>query len=63
MSSITFRLESCLVKTEDIEKCVKDKYGGVHTVRKAVTVKMADLRWFMRDLKQFLKFCELLSGA
>ena len=32
-------------------------------VRKAVTVRMADIRWFMKDLFQFLKFCELLKSA
>lgn len=26
-----------------------------------MTVRMLDLRWFMRDLKQFLRFCEALS--
>ena len=33
----------------------------MQTVKKAVTVRMADIRWFMREQKQFLKFFELIT--
>ena len=63
VSSITFRLYTSLVKPEDIKHHIKRKFGNIQTVRKAVTVKMADIRWFMEDQKQFLKFCELLNNT
>ena len=62
VSAITFRMSQAILDEKGVQECIDAQFPkGINTVRKAVTVRMADIRWFMRDRKQFLRFCELLN--
>ena len=58
VSSIAYMSEKCLVSEEELKAEIEEKYkdvSDVNKVLKAITVRMMDLTWMLRDQMKFLR--------
>ena len=62
--SISYISDMCLVTEEELQGEIDAKYkdlSDVNNIIKAITVRMMDLSWMLRDKMKFLRLTQILS--
>ena len=66
MSSITYISEKCLVTEKELQKEIDTKFKDIaeaNKIMKAITVRLMDLSWMLRDKMKFLRLTQILSAT
>ena len=66
MSSITYISDKCLVSEKELQEEIDTKYkdvSEVNKIMKAITVRLIDLSWMLRDKMKFLRLTQILSAT
>ena len=66
MSSVTYISDKCLVSGEELQGEIDTKYKDIselNKVTKAITVRLMDLSWMLRDKMKFLRLTQILSAT
>ena len=64
--SITYISEKCLVTEKELQEEIDIKYKDIadtNKIVKAITVRLMDLSWMLKDKMKFLRLTQILSAT
>ena len=66
VSSIAYISEKCLISEEELQGEIDTQYtdlSGANKIMKAITVRLMDLSWMLKDKMKFLRLTQILSAT